>query len=311
VVELAGRAPSVHNTQPWLWRAHGATLELHADRTRQLVHTDPAGRNLTISCGAALHHAEVASDALGWSTSTTLLPDPDNPDLLARIELSPAVPSTSAGDLLEAIGHRCTDRRRFTSWPVPDARLTQLAAAANLWGGHALPLVEPAERFRAERLINRAAELQRADAPVRHEQEEWVDHAGTDGVPLTVLPAPAPAAQHVSRFSTGMLAEPQGNEVEGSDGLVVLVSGEDDAAAWLAAGRSLSALWLTATMEGLSIVPLSQVVEVPDTREEFRLQVCGGLALPQLVVRVGWQSISRRQLGQTPRRPVEEILRIG
>ena len=49
IVELACRAPSVHNTQPWLWRLDGDRIELHADRRRQLPVADPSGRNLVIS----------------------------------------------------------------------------------------------------------------------------------------------------------------------------------------------------------------------------------------------------------------------
>ncbi len=33
IAELATRAPSFHNTQPWRWRARGATMELWADRS--------------------------------------------------------------------------------------------------------------------------------------------------------------------------------------------------------------------------------------------------------------------------------------
>lgn len=62
----AGLAPSVHNTQPWRWRVYPDHLDLYADRSRQLELADPAGRLLTISCGAALHHAQVAMAAQGW-----------------------------------------------------------------------------------------------------------------------------------------------------------------------------------------------------------------------------------------------------
>ncbi len=86
IVEVASKAPSVHNTQPWRWRGGGHTLELYADRTRQLARTDPLGRNLTISCGAALHHAQVAAGALGWGPAVIRHPDPDRPDLLARMD---------------------------------------------------------------------------------------------------------------------------------------------------------------------------------------------------------------------------------
>ena len=80
-VELACRAPSVHNSQPWLWRYDAGRLDLHADPSRLLVAADPRGRQLLISCGAALHHLTVALTALRWHTHITLLPDPAHPDL--------------------------------------------------------------------------------------------------------------------------------------------------------------------------------------------------------------------------------------
>ena len=101
-----------------------------------------------------------------------------------------------------------------------------------------------------------------------------------------------------------------GREVEGSDGLIVLCAPTDDPAAWLTAGEGLSAMWLAATMEGLSVVPISQVIEVAETRASFQLEVLGGLARPLVVIRVGWQAISRRQLPRTPRRPVSEVLEL-
>ena len=59
-------------------------------------------------------------------------------------------------------------------------------------------------------------------------------------------------------------------------------------------------MWLAATLDGLSMVPLSQVVEVPETRDALQLEVLGGLARPLIMVRVGWQAISRSQLPRTP-----------
>ena len=63
-------------------------------------------------------------------------------------------------------------------------------------------------------------------------------------------------------------------------------------------------------MDGLSVVPLSQVIEVEETRAALQLEVLGGLARPHILVRVGWQEISRSQLPRTPRRPVDEILEL-
>jgi nitroreductase len=311
IVELAQRAPSVHNTQPWRWRGTDGSLELHADRSRQLTAGDPDGRNLVISCGTVLHHARVVAAALGWTAAVTHLPDSEQPDLLARVKLSRRTPRPSAAEMLEAVDRRCTDRRRFTSWPVPDERLTHLAARATEWGSRALPLTDVSERFRAELLVNRALDLQAANSAVQREQKAWVDHGSGDGVPSVVLPGPQElASRRSSRFTTGLRDDPDAAGVEGSDGLVVVCGPTDDPPAWLQAGEALSAMWLDATADGLSIVPLSQVIEVRETRDALLLEVLGGLANPLVLVRVGWQPISRSQLPRTPRRPVDEVLEL-
>src|SRR3712207_6282351 len=84
---MAGRAPSVHNTQPWRWTVLPDRLELMLDRDRQLVAADPQGRLAVVSCGAALHHARVALAAEGFEAVIRRLPDPERPDLLAVVHV--------------------------------------------------------------------------------------------------------------------------------------------------------------------------------------------------------------------------------
>ena len=87
VIEAASLAPSVHNTQPWRFVVREDGFDLLADPGRQLSVLDPTGRQLHLSCGAALVTARVAGRALGLDTVVTLLPDADDPSLLARLRL--------------------------------------------------------------------------------------------------------------------------------------------------------------------------------------------------------------------------------
>lgn len=309
IVEVASRAPSVHNTQPWRWRGDARTLELYADRTHQLAATDPLGRNLTISCGAALHHAQAAAGALGWSTHVVRHPDPAQPDLLASIELTPGTPSPRAQETLAAIEARRTDRRRFNAWPVPEERQAHLARIAHQRGARAVALTDESERYIAERLVRRAADRQRANPAARAELEEWLSRDAGDGVPPAALPEPADrAGAHPHRFEGTVREDHPGPEVEATDGLIVFFDTSDDPHAWLRAGEGLAAMWLAAEEAGLSLVPLSQVIEVSETRQAFQVEVLGSLAHPLLLVRVGWRSTAGTSLARTPRRPVSEVL---
>jgi hypothetical protein len=309
LVELACRAPSVHNTQPWAWRSTDDGLDLYADPSRALGVSDPDGRNLVISCGAALHHAEVVAGAMGWAATVTRFPDGPGSTRLAHLALTPSPISDDAADVLLSVRERCTDRRRFTSWPVPDDLLHAFARTGGTWGAHLVPVVDATDRFRVDRLVERARALQARDQRVVQEQRTWVDRGPEDGIPSSVLPSPDRSTTVVvpSRFTTGLLDDPA-PELESSDGVIIICGYADGPEDWLRTGEALSALWLRATLDGLSVVPLSQVIEVEETRMALQHDVLGGLAVPHILVRLGWQELSRSELARTARRPLDEVL---
>ena len=308
VVQLACRAPSVHNTQPWRWRSDGENIELRADRDRQLVVSDPAGRNMVISCGAALHHLAVASAGVGRALEVTRLPDVDDPDLLAVAELGRSVPVGPADTAsLDALERRVTDRRRFTSWPVPDERLDQLALDDDRRGTRILALHGEATGHTLERLVDRAMEVQRDDPRAADEQRRWTGRASPDGIPLVSLPAQEHVGERRDRFDRIVEPDDETRPLEASDGVLAICTARDDVRAWLDAGEALSALWLRATVAGLSLVPLSQVIEVEETRQTLVDQLFFAMAQPQMLVRIGWQEVGRSPMPHSPRRAFEEV----
>ncbi len=308
VIDLARLAPSVHNTQPWTWRiVEGNALQLRADRRRALPVSDPEGRNLVISCGAALHTAVVAAKARGLLALVERLPDPTEPDLLATIDLVPGVPPATAGEDLHSIRQRHTDRRRFTSWPVPRSRLESLARAAGHWSVDVVPLLDLEARSRIEELAEQARRKQAQDPGVREELDRWVGARPHDGIPAAAIPQQvAGPGERANRFVPD--AAPEADLIDPADGLVVIASDHDGLLAWLCAGEALSALWLAATRDGLSVVPLSQPVEDAQTRAALQLELQARRPLAQILVRVGWQEISRSPLPRTPRRPLHDVL---
>lgn len=309
VVHGATRAPSVHNTQPWRWRATGGCLELHLDPARRLLATDPDGRSATISCGAALHHAQVVAGALGWSSTVVRHPEGPAASLLARIQHEPAAPPHDAAALLEAVEVRFTDRRRFTSWPIPQDRLAHLVDVARAWGAEATVVTDARDRLRAERLVLQAGALQARSRRTAEERDAWVDRRTPDGIPAAVLTRSGVRADaHPHRYESVPDTDLEGQDLRDADSLMVLHAENDDPPSWLRAGEGLSALWLTATSLGLSVVPLSQATEVDEVREALRHQVLGGAGHALLLARIGWQEIGRSEQPRTPRRPVDEVL---
>ena len=121
---MAVRAPSVHNTQPWLWSVGENSVHLHSNPSLQLPSTDPDGRDLMISCGIALNHCVVAFAALGWLAKAHRFPNPADSSHLAAMELEPYSATEVDVALAAAILRRRTDRRRYvlSLCPPPTSR---------------------------------------------------------------------------------------------------------------------------------------------------------------------------------------------
>ncbi|GLI02936.1 hypothetical protein [Phytohabitans aurantiacus] len=157
------------NTQPWRWRIGPRGLELRADRVRQLTVTDPDGRLLILSCGAALRHARIALAAAGYRTDVARLPEPADPDLLARIEITGRQPIAPNDVVLnEAIPRRRTDRRAFGDIPVSIRTLDRLRAAVKAQG-YFLHVVRPDQMPMLAIETGQAADAQVADPACREE----------------------------------------------------------------------------------------------------------------------------------------------
>ena len=156
-VELAARAPSVHNSQPWRWRIGDRTVHLHADLRRWLPVTDADGRDLLLSLGAVLHHLRVALAASGLHATVHRFPNPDALDHVAAVELRPRVPTEADLGFASAIVARRSDRRGYSDWEVPPALVGELIDRAAEQGATLRPMAAAGARARIEQAVAAAA----------------------------------------------------------------------------------------------------------------------------------------------------------
>ncbi|HEY2206868.1 MAG TPA: nitroreductase family protein, partial [Pseudonocardia sp.] len=315
-VASAIRAPSVYNSQPWRWRASTSDgIDLFADPNRHLITTDPDGRDLLLSCGAALHHLTVALAALGWTTRVARLPDPENLHHLARVSL-PARTGTvdpEAARLAEAIPRRRTDRGRFGPQPVPAHLLDTLVAQADAHGAR-LHVVSGTARRRLISLIAESASLQQQQLGYAAEAARWTGrHTGSgDGIRPANLVAPGVgrSGDVPMRPSPrpGVARPTHALEHDDASVLAVLTTASDERGAVLRAGEATSAVLLTATAHGLASTPLSQPLEVAGTRTAIGTELVGADRFAQLVLRVGRAFPDAPELPPSPRRPLRSVL---
>jgi nitroreductase len=305
VLQAAGLAPSLHNSQPWRFRVTAAGIELHADPERRLRVADPSGRELRLACGAALFNLRLALAGHGIRPLVTLLPEPSVPELVAVVRRGGSRPPTPAERrLLAAVPQRHTNRRPFTAAPVANPARHALRRAALDEGAWLDLVTDPAQRAALSRLARRAHERQIADPGFVDELRSWTarDFEDRDGIPLTAAgPVPWPNATWVMRDFSAGTGPDHGYE---ADPLIAVLSVHSDGPREeIRAGQAMQRVLLTATAHGLATSFLSQLVEVADIRERMR-QLISGTRPPQVVLRIGhgWPVTG------TPRRQLSELL---
>lgn len=304
---LAGRAPSLHNSQPWQWRVGDAALDLYADTSRHLPHADPDSRDMVLSCGAALHHCTVALAAMGWHARVHRLPDPADPDHLASIELIAQPPDELDIMLARVISRRRTDRRNYSAWPVPWGDIALMGARAAR-AGVMLRQVDQIPRLNA--IVAEAVSQHAADADYLAELSAWSGRYGSvAGVPARNTPDPDPDSPIPARIFAGPVLSQPAETPSDTDNAVVIVLGteDDDELARLRAGEATSLVLLSATAMGLASCPVTEPLEIPHTRDGIRADVFGASGHPQMLVRVGWAAVNADPLPETPRRPLPDV----
>ena len=313
-VSFGVRAPSIHNTQPWRWVYRTGVLELHADRSRQLPALDPDGRSMLLSCGAALELARLGFAGAGWRTEVDRLPDPDRPDLLARIRpVARAAVDRSVVERAEAAERRQTERRPFLVEPVADEAIRSLLAVATDAGVYAYAVQRGDEQLDLAVVFSWADGVELADPAYRAELAHWTRAADApDGVPAAAVPhVSAGAPRHtdvpVRDFEAGITGgQPLVDLVDERPVYIVAFSTADDRAARLRAGEAYARISVEAERLGLASSAMTQAVDLPAVRERFRM-LMDWPDHPQMVLRVG-----HPQPGPTPpptgRRPLTAVL---
>ncbi len=313
LIAAAARAPSVHNTQPWRFRVGKSAIELYCDPRRKL-RVDPEGREMLISCGAALFGLRLAVRSLGYLPVVELLPEPRRTRLLARISLGAAEPTSVAErEMLKALPHRHTHRGAFASEPLPAGLLPGLQHDA-LAERATLALVDRGIAYqRLAEIVSTVGPRLDLDPRARVEVRRWSRSAAStarDGLPAHAFPATAgrrsgrqPGRLRQRDFDLGrglgLLT------AEGPDPAVtaVLLTPGDSRADWLCAGQALHRLLLHAASRWVFASLYTQPLEIAPIRVLIRDRMALP-GTPQMLLQLGLAHTTHA----TARRPPEELI---
>ncbi|BBX07323.1 putative NAD(P)H nitroreductase acg [Mycolicibacterium aichiense] len=309
-VELACRAPSVHNSQPWRWVAEGPSLKLFLDAGRVPHATDRSGREAVISCGAVLDHVRVAVAAAGWEAIISRFPNPNEPEHLATIDFSAMEFVTDAvRSRADAILVRRTDRLPLA--PPPDWTSFESVLRSTVDTDRvAIRVLPDSVRPQLAQASRLTESLRRYDASYHAELAWWTaPYEVSDGVPHSSLVSVAERDRvDVARVFPGTEHADRRPEVDQDRSTIVVLSTFGDSRRdALECGEVLSDVLLEATLAGLATCTLTHMTELAASRDVVRA-LTGNQDDPQLLIRVGLAPAIGQTPPATPRRPLSGVL---
>jgi nitroreductase len=298
LLATAARAPSILNTQPWLFRVTTYTIELYADRSRKLS-SDLTAREMLMSCGAALFGLRLAIRGIGYQPVVSLLPEPERPEVLAAVRLGKPAPLTDAERMMiGALPHRYTHRGAYAPGPLPQGLLIGLQHDA-VAEHAALALVDRSVDYtQLAAIVARAARTLSADARSRADVARWVRSAGSsarDGVPASAIAASTGARpgrlvqRDLDRDNGLKVVEPDGAPPAATG---ILLTSADTKADWLRAGQALHRILTHAATFWVFATLYSQPFESAPTRALIR-STLGLPGAPHLLLEFGLARTTR------------------
>jgi hypothetical protein len=305
LVDAAVWAPSVYDTQPWWFGTRGSTVTVHADAERRLDVADPDGREMIVSCGAALYTLRLGVRNLGRMPEVRLLPDPRRPDLMAEVGVGVEQPVTAEERQMYAqIRHRHTHSGGFRPGGLPIGLLQALRTHAYCEQVSLRIVADPRARIALAALTEAAEQVQRQNPAYVAEVARWVPSPGAASEEASPRESAHLDADFAGRdYARGQGWGHTGSEQRDATGVVAMLLTDDDQHAdWLCAGQALQRTLLCAAEYDVSAAFHSQALEVPELREFIRTRFCDG-AYPQMIMRLGVAH------GDVARRSVTELTR--
>lgn len=323
ILDAASRAPSAHNTQPWLLEWQECGLMIRVSPERCLPSIDPRNLEVYHGLGAMLENVLVALAYRGYQAEYELHSAGETTLPVVRVRWQKDATAAADETLYRMIPIRHTSRVAYRPEPltasalaalksatVAPCRLSVLTDATRIEEVRKLVAIATMRQFTDDKIVQELHAWMRFSPRDRRWYRDGLNSAcmGMNRVEAAIarwLLAPATVRTLVSLGMHGALLGSVNQHAPQAPALCLLSLEEESPRNRLEAGRILERIWLTAAAHNLSTHPISAAIDVPETRARICeiFDVPASLPLVNLF-RIGSSPAPTR----SPRLPHDEIV---
>jgi nitroreductase len=295
-------APSSHNSQPWMFKVSENEIMVFADKSRWLKVADADRREQYISIGCALENLVIAAEHFGYNCSVSYFPGPE--DLVASVTLH-AGTAPRDSRLFHAINSRQTNRNPYRPLSINDADLKAIYSLSSDPEVRIFLTKDSVVKKGFLDLVVQSNAVQYSDVNYKSELGRWLGQGvmGPTGIRAKM------AQLAVIFLDVGPEQTRKDAELINSTPYLGFIStANDDRISSIRAGRALQRFWLAATALGISLHPMSQALEVPETKANLTALLStgsGDMSQVQQAFRLGY---AEPVMERSTRRPLEDVL---
>jgi hypothetical protein len=304
LLRYAVLAPSSHNTQPWKFRISGDRIDVFVDEERWLKVADDDQRELHISVGCALENLLIAAEHFCFDHKSHYLPDTQKPFHAASVqfEVSGAGVPRRSGSLFSMIPVRHTNHGEYDGRPIPANVLEQLHGCCIEPEITVQLTSDDSIKRRADELVVQADAIEFADPAFREELGYWIGQ-GVFGTSWLMSKIGKLAVTHINMGAS--TAKKDSAVLMSSPVLGLISSNNNSRETQIKVGQVYQRLSLLAASFGIWCQPMSQIVQIEETKQEVAQLQPNPNLFPQCPFRLGFAAPEKHR---TPRREVEEVL---
>lgn len=294
MVEYAIKAPSGHNTQPWLFRINENSIEIHPNFDRALPVVDFDNRELFISLGCALENLCITALEKGYDYDVELTKT-------GIITVYLSSPDTSGyNSLFQQIPLRQTNRSIYNGKQIPEENIAELREVINdeniniRFYKHGTPEFDAIRNY-----IEQGNRIQMQDKAFKKELKEWMrfnrkhSEKTNDGLSYLVFGAPN-LPRFISKSIIGqavnewLQVKEDNKKIASASHLVLFTTQNDNIPEWIDLGRNLQRFLLKSTE--LNII--HSYFNQPNEVRELSVKMAESLGLageyPTILLRMGY-----------------------